>query len=92
MDTPVEHPGTFAPNRFRTAREVRGITRWALADKCGVQVRDIKRWEDARELPTATAVLIASSYLGFPLDFFYQPDIELIDEERDSLFICKIRS
>lgn len=85
---PDDLPGTFSPTRLRCARQRRGMTQWDLASKLGLQVRHIGQWERAERTPAREDVQRLSFALGFPLMFFYGPEME----ELESVRICRINS
>ncbi len=64
----------FNPRRLRVARERRGLTKEALAGRCGVTRRTVTDWEAGKaENPPAEAIAEA---LGFPVGFFFQGDLD----------------
>ena len=66
-------PG-FDPNRLRSAREARHLTRGALAAAADVHENEVKEWETGRRVPQveAVAALARALRLDSPLDLLAQ--------------------
>ena len=56
----------------------RGITQVQLAEKCGVTRQYISSIEREAESPTSEMIERIANELNFPVDFFYEPAVELI--------------
>ena len=54
--------------KLRAAREAAGLTQTQLADKVGVQQRDISRWENGRREPGVLIVKKMAQALGCSMD------------------------
>ena len=54
--------------KLRAAREAAGLTQTQLADKVGVQQRDISRWETGRREPGVLIVKKMAQALGCSMD------------------------
>jgi Zn-dependent peptidase ImmA (M78 family)/transcriptional regulator with XRE-family HTH domain len=64
----------FNPGRLRVARERRGLTKDALAQRCEVSRRAVTDWEGGRvEAPPVGRIAAA---LGFPPSFFLRGDVD----------------
>jgi Zn-dependent peptidase ImmA (M78 family)/transcriptional regulator with XRE-family HTH domain len=64
----------FNPRRLQVARRRRGLTKEALAGRCGVTRRTATDWEAGKvENPPAEAIAEA---LGFPVGFFFRGDLD----------------
>lgn len=66
---------TFAPNRAEIARCFRKRTRWEVAHALGVTVAAVRRWERGERTPSPEQVIRLAFFLGYPLGFFYAPDL-----------------
>ncbi|WP_198663689.1 helix-turn-helix domain-containing protein [Jiangella endophytica] len=70
---------SFNPQRLRLARELRGITKEALARACGVSRRAVTDWESGKvEEPRVDAI---SAALAFPESFFFGDDLAEVTED-----------
>lgn len=54
--------------KLRAAREAAGMTQQELAEKIGVQQRDISRWENCRREPGVLTVKKMARALGCSMD------------------------
>lgn len=54
--------------KLRAAREAAGMTQQELAEKIGVQQRDISRWENCRREPGVLTVKKMAQALGCSMD------------------------
>lgn len=54
--------------KLRSAREAAGLTQQQLAEKVGVQQRDISRWENCRREPGVLIVKKMAQALGCSMD------------------------
>lgn len=61
---------SFNPSRFALARIRRGITKQLLAEKIGVDVRNVHRFEDGELAPAAETLARIATVLHFPESFF----------------------
>lgn len=74
----------FNPNRLSIARKRRMLNKKGFAEKIGVAQHTVIRWEKGNtDAPTRENVEAFAKTLGFPVEFFYQPDI---DEALDASF------
>ena len=72
----MEH---FNKNRLVLARSRKRITAKALAERAGVAVETLSRIENGVNVPDVTFVEKLASALGYPIAFFYAPDLDHID-------------
>ena len=76
---------TLEGTRLSVARRRRGMKQSELARKLDVPEKTIKAWEDKTEYcEDKEIVLKLAFFLHFPPQFFYQPEIELLDESQVS--------
>lgn len=80
---------TFSGSRLRVARERRGLTKRALADRVGLTERSVFEHEANRAVPTEDHVRAYAERLRFPVSFFEQPELELPDPEDASFRAMK---
>jgi Zn-dependent peptidase ImmA (M78 family) len=66
----------FNPARLSTARKRQLLNKKALADRIGVDLRTIVRWERCQTEPTPENLDAIVSVLGFPKPFFFGRDID----------------
>lgn len=71
----------FNPSRLSIARKRRLLNKKGFADLVGVTAHTIVRCEQGDTEPTEENVAKFSEVLGFPVGFFYGPDLELADPE-----------
>lgn len=64
---------TFQPARLTLARQRRGLTKVALADKVGLSSRRISGYENEGAPPPPPALRNLSRVLGYPVEYFYRP-------------------
>ncbi len=69
----------FNPRRLSLARKRRRLTAKALAEKTGLAADTISRLENDENKPDDKTVARLSQILGFPLEFFFDPDPEDLD-------------
>jgi Zn-dependent peptidase ImmA (M78 family)/DNA-binding XRE family transcriptional regulator len=69
----------FTPARLTLARERRGLTNQALADRCGVTRRTVTAWESGQVEDPPVELL--AQVLDFPVEFFYAGDPPEISKE-----------
>jgi len=71
--------------RLSVARRRRGMNQSELARKLEVPEKTVKAWEDKTEwCEDKEIVLKLAFFLHFPVQFFYQPEIELINASQVS--------
>lgn len=80
----------FAPSRLKAAREFRGFNQKKLADEVKVSPMTISHWEKGSCIPTLQNVVEMAGALNFPLTWFEQDELELVDERALS-FRCQSR-
>src|SRR5262245_38512028 len=74
----------FSSNRLSIARKRRMLNKKGFAELAGVAQHTVGRWEKGdTDEPTPEHVAAFSRVLGFPVEFFYKPDI---DEPPDASF------
>ena len=66
----------FTPSRLTIARERRRLSKKALAQAVGVTPHTVLRYESGVIQPPVEAVERLATALEFPLDFFFQPDVD----------------
>lgn len=66
----------FNPARLSIARKRQLLNKKQLADRIGVDLRTIVRWERCQTEPTPINLDAIVSVLGFPKSFFYGQDID----------------
>ncbi len=66
---------SFRPDKIRLARQARGLTFKALAERSGVSARRISRLERNLTTPTDDDKEYLSGALGFPPRFFAMDDL-----------------
>lgn len=71
----------FNPSRLVLARKRRGLSKTALAEVADIAVRSLGYYESGQVEPSGEAIQSLAETLGFPVAFFYGPDIEEIDAE-----------
>lgn len=74
----------FEPSRLGLARRRRGITKTELASLVNVNLRSITAYEGAENPPSPEVVARLARALGFPIEFFYSSQVELIRPTRAS--------
>lgn len=67
---------TFNPTRLSLARRRKKLTKKALAEQMGVDQKTIIRYEAGEVVPPTSSAHSLASLLGFPLSFFYGPDLD----------------
>jgi Zn-dependent peptidase ImmA (M78 family)/DNA-binding XRE family transcriptional regulator len=70
----------FDPTRLTLARRRRGLTKSQLAQRVDVSTRTIANYEQGSNPSDATLVTIGEQ-LGFPVEFFHEPAVELIADD-----------
>lgn len=63
--------GTFNPDRFSLARDLRGMTQTALAQATGIDQATLSKFEHGIMVPNAGHVDAIGEALGFPVAWFY---------------------
>jgi len=71
---------TFNAERLTIARMRRGMTKKHLADRAGLNVRNITEYEQGRQSPTVESLSMLSVALGFPVDFFCDDGLEMLPQ------------
>jgi Zn-dependent peptidase ImmA (M78 family)/DNA-binding XRE family transcriptional regulator len=71
----------FTPSRLALARRRGGLTKVQLAKAAGLTVRSITDYESEKTDPLPDTVRRLADALGFPVSFFYAPDIPEIEAE-----------
>lgn len=71
---------SFSPTRLTVARQLRGFTKKALAERSGVSAPAITQFETATNNPTLDTVHEMALALDFPFEFFFGPELDLIAE------------
>lgn len=66
----------FNPARLSVARKRRLLNKKALADRLGVDLRTIVRWERCQTEPTPENLDAIVGVLGFPKPFFFGQDVD----------------
>lgn len=64
------------PSRLRLARQRRGLTKVALAEKAGITTRALYEFESGRARPSAETLARLAKELRFPEAFFARHDLE----------------
>ncbi len=70
----------FNGRRFKEARIYRGLTIRELAEKIDVTHQMISLYENNKSMPSAENLIRIENALGFPRNYFYQPDTNSILE------------
>lgn len=71
----------FNPSRLSVARKRRLLNKKGFADLVGLAQHTIVRCEQGETVPTEENVAKFAEVLGFPVGFFYRPDLEIADPE-----------
>src|SRR5512147_2238323 len=66
----------FNPKRLSIARKRRLLNQKEFADKVGVAAHTNSRWEKGLNTPTEENIQQFARVLGFPVGFFYGPDLD----------------
>jgi len=74
------HAG-FSASRLTIARRYRRKTKAALAALLELSPRSVTAFEDGTRRPLHGNVLKMSSWLGFPVEWFYAPHVDLLEPE-----------
>lgn len=74
----------FNPRRMSIARKRMRLTAKALAEKIRVSPVTITRIEKGKNPPDDSTVTAMARALGFPREFFYDDDLDLLDKEAAS--------
>lgn len=69
----------FNPMRLSIARKRRLLNKKGFADLVGVTAHTATRWENGIVPPIDENVVKFADVLGFPVNFFYRPDVEVPD-------------
>lgn len=65
----------FSPERFKLARQRRGLSKKALAARTGSSPRTISAYEASDRTPSRETLGVFSRELGFPVEFFFAGDV-----------------
>lgn len=71
----------FNPSRLSIARKRRLLNKKGFADLVGLAVHTIIRCEQGETEPTEENVAKFAEVLGFPIGFFYRPNMEIAEPE-----------
>ncbi len=74
----------FNPKRLDIARKRRGISAKEMSEKAGVTSVTISRIKAGENQPDIQTVKALSTVLKYPIDFFYQDDLDIISKESAS--------
>jgi Zn-dependent peptidase ImmA (M78 family)/DNA-binding XRE family transcriptional regulator len=69
----------FNPSRLEIARKRRLMTKIRLAEASGISTRSLYTYEKGEDTPTLETQKALARALTFPLEFFYGPDVEVLD-------------
>jgi Zn-dependent peptidase ImmA (M78 family)/transcriptional regulator with XRE-family HTH domain len=76
----VEGRIRFNPSRLTLARKRNGLTKTALAEKIGVELRSISGYEADEYPPSEESLSRIELVLGFPSEFYFEADLDEITE------------
>jgi len=71
----------FNPSRLKVARQRAALTRKELAKRIGVEPRAVTGFETGQYMPTEDNVARIARATGFPVSFFEEDDIELLNAD-----------
>ena len=71
----------FNGTRFILAKRRRGLTKRSIAEKIGVSERSVSAYEKGQQEPEAVNVKKIAEALGFPENFFFGPDPDLLTQD-----------
>lgn len=74
----------FNPSRLVLARKRRGLSKIALADLAKIGLRSVVYYESGKFNPSDETAKLLASALQFPVQFFYEDDVEEINVEATS--------
>ena len=69
----------FNPNRLIEARTYCRITGEELATRIGIKKQAVSQFENSKAKPEYDTILRISKVLGFPLEFFFEEDLPLLE-------------
>jgi Zn-dependent peptidase ImmA (M78 family)/DNA-binding XRE family transcriptional regulator len=72
---------TFSPSRLTLARQRARLTRIALAEKAGIPLRTLTRYENGETPPSKENIAALASALSFPESFFLGLDLDQLSCE-----------
>ncbi len=81
----------FDPQRLRIARQLRKLTRAALAEQVEVSPAAVGQWETATARPKPQTLLQVADVLDFPVAYFAASGRELPEFETDLSFFRSLR-
>lgn len=70
----------FNPRRLTLARKRIGLTKTALAEKIGVDLRAISAYEADEYPPSEPSLCRIEEVLGFPQEFYFETDLDEVTE------------
>lgn len=76
--------GTFNPIRLILARQRRGLTKKALADRAGLSSKIVSLYESGMSVPASDSLKTVADVLGFPVAFFAGADINAPGDDNAS--------
>jgi Zn-dependent peptidase ImmA (M78 family)/DNA-binding XRE family transcriptional regulator len=81
----------FDPQRLRIARQLRKLTRSALAERVQVSPAAVGQWESGAVRPKAQTLLQIAGVLAFPVEYFATSGRPLPDLDTDLSFFRSLR-
>lgn len=72
----------FSPTRLSAARQRRGYTKRALAEKINVSSAAITQFENGTNQPSMQTITAMAFALNFPFKFFFGDDLDAIDPRK----------
>ncbi|MEO7714719.1 MAG: XRE family transcriptional regulator [Capsulimonas sp.] len=75
------HWGVFSPTRLTVARRRRSMTKKALAEAIAVSAPAITQYEEAYNKPELETTFRIARVLNYPIEFFFDRDLNLIPDE-----------
>lgn len=68
---------TFSGERMARTRRGQGLSQLTLAQRAGLPLSTIRKWEQGRAIPSAPRLALLASVLGVPMDdLFTDTDLE----------------
>ena len=83
---------TANPSRLTIARSRRRLTKAALAEAIGVTAATIGNYEAGKSQPSPAVVSRLARVLGFPLEFFSGPDVDLLTDQVSFRSLSRLRA
>jgi len=81
----------FDPQRLRVARQLRKLTRAALADQAGVSPAAVGQWESGEVRPKPQTLLESARVLDFPVPYFATSGKTLTNLKTECTFFRSLR-